>query len=187
MIQNAIGRKSQLKKEDFRIHTKRKTYKISGKRVHKEYFRAYLIAKLPCKSKHIYYNVNDKKSIVHTSFNVTQFQNKNHFTKRQAAKEYLMLNFLIDKHSPILIELYQNIYEKDIEDNGNNKSSEHLQTITIPQRQDKSKHGRLAHYVMSCTNNKIYISACDFEGKCSNSNNSWRAIEISNGRKKPKL
>ena len=64
------------------------------------------------------------------------FSNKKFFKTIGDAKEYLHINYVLDKMSSKLEQLYQNIYENDEEDNGCNHETSHIQTLTVKERDD---------------------------------------------------
>eukprot|EP00957_Ditylum_brightwellii_P040771 3086350-Ditylum_brightwellii.AAC.1 len=94
------------------------------------------------------------------------------------AKEYLQLNFLIDKYPEKIVELYQNVHEKDDEDNRINFNTLHLQTMTVQHRSDAPKKDDKPHYVMyKNKNNQLILYSCDDMGTCSSLSRSWKVVD----------
>ena len=160
LVQCHLGKSFSLTQDDCIVMKKRKSTKlqrckasnVKGKQIFsKPYYRATLnTVSHTDNKKNIKYDVNDKKAICHVDFIYEMFSNKKFFKSIGDAKEYLHINYVLDKMSSKLEQLYQNNYENDEEDNGCNHKTSHIQTLTVKERDDAPNVERKAHYVMSC-------------------------------------
>eukprot|EP00957_Ditylum_brightwellii_P038251 2892363-Ditylum_brightwellii.AAC.1 len=80
--------------------------------------------------------------------------------------------------------MFHDMQETDDKDNGNNLSTEYIQTLTLPLRNEGTSKTRLPHYVL-CSVDKaaLVIYVCSEDSVAGKGKNSFRPLKI-NSRKK---
>jgi hypothetical protein len=131
--------------------------------------------------------VNDKSGLIPLGLETKIFKDKIYFRQKNGAREYLLLNFLLQKHTKILAHIYDTSVaeSQEPEDNKEVRTFDDMVLFTIVERDYGKKHDMLPHYIMlSVSSSEFVLCACDNEGNSSSNKCHWKPIKKNKQGKK---
>jgi hypothetical protein len=160
----SLGRNDELTRRDITMSTMTQKNKIGGKKITIKWYRA-SISSVDSKSKPVIYSVRDDHALVPLGIKTRTFKNKIFFSTFDQAKEYVLMNYIIDFHIHFLSNCFKN----------NNE----LQTFTITHRDrlQNYKQSMFPHYgCVSYDENYFIFFAIDDNMTVSKLKQHWRTV-----------
>ena len=152
------------------------------------------IPKSTSRSKEFTYKVNDCKALLPIGFETKTYNRELYFKVKNDAREYLLVNYLIEKNHGILSNIFEYNTGRTVDAHYKEGTEyEDITTLTVVQRNYHKKHEMIAHYVMKkVSQTAIVFYSCDSSGKGSTDRKHWKPIkrvtkENNNKRKRSTL
>jgi hypothetical protein len=102
----SLGRNDELTRRDITMSTMTQKNKIGGKKNTIKWYRA-SISSVDSKSKPVIYSVRDDHALMPLGIKTRTFKNKIFFSTFDQAKEYLLMNYIIDSHINFLSHCFK--------------------------------------------------------------------------------
>ena len=151
---------------------------MKGAKVSKYWYRLYLnINSTTSTKKQVKFDVNDNKALIPLNIKHQILNGLFFFDTLNSAREYLFLNYLIQKQIQVLSELFDNCLQVEEESFSNKFTFHPLRTLTIIERNYTLKENMIPHYVIYYySQDTIIFYSVDEDGNGSTDKKHWAAI-----------
>ena len=124
------------------------------------------------------YKVKDKEALLPIGFAPKFLKGERYFKTRALAKEYMVLNYLLDKQPGTIAQYYDYIPANDDDASKQKASYDNFMVLTVPSREGDIKRNKTPHYVLTeVSPTVLIIYSCDDMGRGKTDKSHHRAIK----------
>ena len=179
MVMSFLGHDRILRKEDVLLKRKTKRYTVKRKKITTPWYRMDLNTTSPLTKKKVTFDVPDEKALIPIGLENTIIQNYIYFKEKNAAKEYMLVNYILMKCPELLTSFFAKVEEQEEEHDCHNASFRQMCHFTIVERNYRLKNDMMPHYILTTDykNKKaLLFYLCNISGSTLQNKKHWKAI-----------